>query len=331
MKRFFVSMVFCALGLAMLTATPATAESKAPDHLRFMAGPPGGNWFALGTALSEMWTKNVVQTTNSTGGGVSNIINANAKKGDLGFTVTAFVGAAIKGEADFKNKKIDNVAVFSNLYTQVTYFLIREDFAKKHNVSSVGDLIAKKIPVRFATLKPGTSSEFMVKVMLKEGFNTDFATLKDDNDWSVQYASYDGGADLLADDHLDVFAFSVGQVASIIMNIESRVGIRILPVEDSALEAVSKAYGTITHTIKPGVYKSVTSPVNTIGDFTSIVIRKDLPEDFVYNLAKSMWENKASLAGAVKDMNELSPATAIPAGSPMHPGALKFWNEMKNK
>ncbi len=331
MKRVLLLCCFCLLSVGLLTTSSAVAETKNPDHLRFMAGPPGGNWFALGTALSEMWTKNVVQTTNSTGGGVSNIINTNNQKGDLGFTVTAFVGAAIKGEADFKNKKIDNIAVFSNLYTQVTYFVVREDFAKKHGITSVGDMIAKKIPVRFATLKPGTSSEFMVKVLLKEGFNTDFAKLKDDNDWSVQYASYDGGADLLADDHLDAFAFSVGQVASIILNIESRVPVVILPVETAALEAVSKAYGTTVHTIKPGVYKSVTAPVNTIGDYTSIVIRKDLPEDFVYNLAKSMWENKASLAGAVKDMNELSPETAIPTGTPAHPGAVKFWNELKNK
>ncbi len=331
MKRVLSLCLFCLLSLGLTVTSPALAEEKAPDHLRFMAGPPGGNWFALGTALSEMWSKNVVQTTNSTGGGVSNIINTNSKKGDLGFTVTAFVGAAIKGEADFKGKKIDNIAVFSNLYTQVTYFVIREDFAQKHGITSVGDMITKKIPVRFATLKPGTSSEFMVKVLLKEGYSTDFAKLKDDNDWSVQYASYDGGADLLADDHLDVFAFSVGQVASIILNIESRVPVRILPVEQSALDAVTKAYGTTTHTIKPGIYKSVATPVNTIGDFTSIVIRKDLPEDFVYNLAKSMWENKATLAGAVKDMNELSPATAIPNGTPAHPGAVKFWNELKNK
>ena len=29
---------------------------------------------------------------------------------------------------------------------------------------------------------------------------------------SVEYASYSGGADLIADNHLDVFAFSVGKL-----------------------------------------------------------------------------------------------------------------------
>ncbi len=330
MKRRSMLAALCLVVFALTTLPSVTrAQESTPDHLRFMAGPPGGNWFALGTALSEMWTKNVVQTTNSTGGGVSNIINANAGKGDLGFTVTAFIGAAVAGEADFKGKKIDNAVVFANLYTQVTYFIMREDFAKKHGITTVGDMLGKDVPIRFATLKPGTSSEFVVKVLFKQGFNTDFATLKDDKDWSVQYASYDGGADLLADDHIDVFAFSVGQIASIVMNIESRVPVVILAVEQDALDSVTKAYGTTTHVIKPGTYKSVTEPVKTVGDYTSIVIRKDLPTDFVYALSKAMWNNKANLANAVKDVNELSPETAIPDGVPAHPGAVQFWDSLK--
>ena len=56
--------------LARAMVLGAGAQNKAgwPDQLKFMAGPPGGNWFALGTALSEMWSKNVLQTTSSTGG-----------------------------------------------------------------------------------------------------------------------------------------------------------------------------------------------------------------------------------------------------------------------
>lgn len=330
MKRV---LALCAIGvacLALVIAQPAvSAESKAPDHLRFMAGPPGGNWFALGTALSEMWTKNVVQTTNSTGGGVSNIINANNQKGDLGFTVTSFIGAAVAGEEDFKGKTIDNAVVFANLYTQVTYFIMREDFAKKHQVTTLGEVLDKKIPVRFATLKPGTASEFLVKVLLNKGYGTDFAKLKKDNGWSVEYASYEGGADLLADDHIDLFAFSVGQIASIVMNIESRVPVVVLGIDQKALDAVAKAYGTTTHVIKPGIYKSVNEPVATVGDFTSIVIRKDLPEDFVYKLSKALWDNKKAMADAVKDMEELTPAIAIPEGVPAHPGAVKFWKSLK--
>ena len=312
-----------------LPALAAHAPDKKdwPGQLRFMAGPPGGNWFALGPALADLWSKEVINTSSSTGGGVSNIINANSRKGDLGFSVTSFLGAAMKGEEDFKGKTVDNAVIMSNLYTQVTYFIVRKDFATRNNIKTVGDLLQKK--VRFATLKPGTASEFAVKVLFKMGYGTTTNELKSKKDWTVEYASYEGGADLMADDHIDCFAFSVGSVASIVMNIESKQDIIILEVEQKALDAVAEAYGTTTHTIQPDIYKSVTSPVKTLGDYTCIVIRKDLPESLVFALNKAMWDHRKSLTEAVKDMQELNPEIALPKGVPSHPGSGKFWKSLQ--
>ena len=316
--------------VALLIAAGAGAQARAgwPDQLKFMAGPPGGNWFALGTALSEMWSKNVLQTTSSTGGGVANILNADVKKGDFGFSVTSLVGAALAAEEDFSGRSIKNTVVMANLYTQFTYYIIRKDFADKHGIKSFDDVIAKNIPVRFATLKPGTASEFVIKAMFKKGYKTDYEALKKKG-WTFEFTSYENGADLMADNHLDLFAFSVGKVASIVMNIESSTPIYILPLGQQALDALAAAYGTTTFTVEPGIYKSVKTPVKTIGDYTCIVVRKDLPDNLVYDLNKAMWANKASLALAVQDFNELNPKEALPSGVPAHPGSEQFWKTVK--
>ena len=327
MKTVFQRLAVC-LFCSLLAGNAFAADKKDwPDQLRFMAGPPGGNWFALGTALADVWTKEVLNTSSSSGGGVSNIINANSRKGDFGFSVTSFLGAAMKGEEDFKGRTIDNAVIMANLYTQVTYFIVRKEFADANNIKTVGDLLKNK--VRFATLKPGTASEFAVKVLFKKGYNTDTNALKGEQGWSVEYASYEGGADLMADNHIDCFAFSVGSVASIVMNIESKQEVVVLEVEQEALDAVAEAYGTTTYSIPPGVYQSVTAPTRTLGDYTCIVIRKDLPESLVYELNKSMWENRQSLVEAVKDMQELTPEIALPAGVPSHAGSEKFWKSVK--
>ncbi|MDR0587761.1 MAG: TAXI family TRAP transporter solute-binding subunit [Burkholderiales bacterium] len=335
MKRFFhfIALSLVSLMCAGLSwAAPAGGVDKTgwPDQLRFMSGPPGGNWFALGTALADIWSKEVVTTSSSSGGGVSNIINADSKKGDLGFSVTSFLGAAMKREEDFKDRTINNAVIMANLYTQVTYFIIRDDYAKANNIKSLGDLL-KKDKVRFATLKPGTASEFAVKVILNKGYNLSTDALKKTKGWTVEYASYEGGADLIADKHIDVFAFSVGPIASIVMNIESNQAIQVLPIEQAALDKVAAAYGTVTHEIKPGIYKSVTTPVKTLGDYTCIVVSKDLPESLVYELNKSMWNSKKTLAAAIADMQELSPKTVLPQGLPSHPGSQKFWQSVADK
>ncbi len=320
--------VLAVLVLALVAGAGAQNKALWPDQLKFMAGPPGGNWFALGTALSELWSKQVLQTTSSTGGGVANILNADLKKGDFGFSVVSLVGAALAAEEDFAGKQIKNAVVMANLYTQFTYYIIRKDFADKHGIKSLDDVLAKDIPVRFATLKPGTASEFVIKAMFKKGYGTDYEKLKKKG-WSFEFTSYENGADLMADNHLDLFAFSVGKVASIVMNIESSTPIYVLPVGQKALDALAKAYGTTTFTVEPGIYKSVKEPVKTIGDYNCIVVRKDLPEDLVYELNKAMWEGRAGITAAVKDFGELSIKDALPADLPVHPGSLKFWKSVK--
>jgi TRAP transporter TAXI family solute receptor len=321
-------VVFAVLSLVLALGMSAQDKTGWPDQLKFMAGPPGGNWFALGTALSEMWSKNVLQTTSSTGGGVANILNTDLKKADFGFSVTSLVGAALAAEEDFAGKTVNNTAIMANLYTQYTYFIMRKDFADKNGIKSVDDMIAKDIPVRFATLKPGTASEFVIKALFKKGYGVDYEALKKKK-WTFEFTSYDGGADLLADNHLDCFAFSIGKVASTVMNIESTTPVVILPTGQKALDALAKAYGTTTFTIEPGIYKCVTSPVKCVGDFTCIVIRKDLPDSLVFELNKALWANKASLAMAVKDISELNIKEALPSGLPAHPGATKFWKTAK--
>lgn len=330
MKKLAILLLLAvAFSFAAIPADAAPAPKAGwPSQLKFMAGPPGGNWFALGSALADMWSKNVIQTTSSTGGGVSNIINADVKKGDFGFSVTSLLGAAIMGEQDFEGRKTANSVIMANLYTQFTYFIARKDFVDKHGIKTLGDVFTKKIPTRMATLKPGTSSEFVVKSLFLKGYGIDYKAIKAMGG-SMEFASYEGGADLIADNHIDLFAFSVGKVASIVMNIESNTNIVVLPVDDKALKALADAYGTVTFTVEPGIYKSVTKPVKTVGDYTCIVIRKDLPDDLVYDLCKSMWTHKDDLAKAVKDIDELTPKLAIPTGVPIHAGAAKFWKEAK--
>lgn len=169
----------------------------------------------------------------------------------------------------------------------------------------------------------------MVNALFTKGFGITYKNEFKKWGGTIEYASYEGGADLLADNHLDCFAFSVGKIASIVMNIESKVDVVILPVEPDALDKLSEAYGTVTFTIEPGIYKSVTEPVKTVGDYTCVVIRKDLPENLVYELNKTLWARRDSLASAVKDISELEPAIALPTKVPAHPGSEKFWKEVR--
>ncbi len=320
-------LVILVLAAAFSAFGPAMAED--PPQLRFMAGPPGGNWFTLGGSLSDMWTKNGMPTTSGTGGGVSNIVNTDNGNGDLGFSVTSMVGAAVKGGEPPFEKALSNVSILANLYTQYTYFIVRKDYAEKNGIKTLGDIVAKKLPVRFATLKPGTSSEFVIRNLFQKGYGIDYRKAITEWGGKVEFSSYSDGSNLLADNHLDCFAFSVGKIASVVMKIESQTEIVILPVEEKPRQALAEAFGTVTFDIEPGIYRSVTEPIPTIGDYTCIVIRNDISEDMAYKLAEATWKNRETLAKGVKDMEELNPAEAVPATVPAHPGAARFWKSLE--
>lgn len=320
---FLITLLF----LSSVGSFAFAAKSDWPQQLRFPSGPPGGTWFALGGAISDMWTKNVIQVGSGSGGGTSNIVNVARGQADLGLSVTSALGAAVKGIDPFK-EPVNGVSLFANLYRQYTYFIMRKDYAEAQGVKSVKDIVEKKLPIRFATLKPGTSSEMAIRGIFERGYGVTWDDMKK---WgaSIQFASYSDGADLLADNHLDCFAFQVGRISPVIMDIESRVDVVLLPVDEEARSAMSEVYGTTTFNIEAGLYKGAQEPVPTVGDYTCIVVRDTLPEDLAYELAKALWENKESLAEAFADIKELNPTEAITEGVPAHPGSVKFWSEVK--
>ncbi len=309
--------------LSVLVLVPALAFAA---NYRFVSGPQGGNWFVLGGAISSYFSKAGMNTSSSTGGGVSNIMNVSRGKADLGFSVGSLLGAAAKGEGVFK-QKVDNAVVLANLYPQITYFIARKDFVVRNKIKTLQDALHVN-SLRIATLKPGSSSEFVVSSLLKLGYGKDWRSIKKAGG-TVQFASYSDGAGLIADNHIDMFAFSVGEVASIIMNIESQTEIVILPVEAEALQKLSDNYGTGTYHIKPGVYKSVTSEIPTVGDNTICLIRKDLPDEVVAQMAATLLENKDSLATTIKDFSAFTPQSAVADKLPMHPAAKAFWQSQQ--
>ena len=308
-------------------ATPSETKSGWPNHLRMLTGPNGGQWFMLGDPIAEVLSKHVAPTSSRLGGGVSNINNVNLKMGDLGFTLTCLMGAAQSGEQEYKSIKMDNAILMANVYPQVLYFLVRKDFAEKHGIDSVETLLQKKMPLRFASLKPGTASEFILSLLLKYGYNTSFEQLRAQG-WQVFFNNYAETADNFVAGDLDCFAYTAGTTVPLIMTMEQHTPVVVLPLKQEVLDLLTGKFKTGTYIIKPGTYKSVTSPVLTLGDYTSIVVRKDLPDNLVVAINKALWENKSAIAKVIADFGALSPATALPKGLPAHPGSTSFWSEV---
>ncbi len=335
MKTSKIKNLLSALSLfaaIFLLASPlAAAEQNSrvgwPTYLRFLTGPNGGQWFMLGAPIVEVLTKEIMPTTSRMGGGVSNITNVSSKLADLGFTLTSFMGAVQSGEEEYQSIKMDNAILMANVYPQVLYFPLRQDFAEKHGIDSVETLLQKKMPLRFASLKPGTASEFILTLLLKYGYNTSFDQLRQQG-WSISFSNYAETADNFVAGDLDCFAYTAGTTVPLIQTMEQHTDVVILSLDQKVLDLLEKKFKTNTFIIQPGTYRSITKPVTTLGDYTSIVVRKDLPDDLVFAINKALWENRDEIGSEITDFKSLSIDTALPQGLPVHPGSIKFWNSL---
>lgn len=326
--------IFPLILLVIFTSGLAFAQNSGkegwPVHLRFLSGPNGGQWFFMGSSIAEVLTDRVLPTSSRIGGGVANIDSINKNTGDLAFTLNCFIGASGSGEEEYKSIELSNTAILANVYPQVLYILVRKDFADEHGVDSMEKLLSLKMPLRFASLRPGTASEFILGLLLKYGYDTSFDKLKEQG-WDISFNNYAETADNFVVGDLDCFAYTAGTDVPLIHTIEKHTGVTILPISQEILDKLTEKFKTGSYVIDPGMYKSVTSPLLTLGDYTCIIVRKDLPDDLVNIVAKTLWERKDIVAGVIKDFGSLSPKTAAPGNLPMHPGALEFWNEFKDR
>jgi hypothetical protein len=88
-----------------------------------------GTWFSLGGTISDIMTKEVISTTASTGGGVSNVVNIHQGKADLGLSAALLGMPAKRGEEPFKSP-LPNTYCLANLYKQYFYFIVGQIMRK---------------------------------------------------------------------------------------------------------------------------------------------------------------------------------------------------------
>ncbi len=327
-----LSLVFCCCALFASPAAAAESSGKEawPVHLRFLSGPSGGQWHAMGDVIAETMASALLPCTSRVGGGLDNIKSINAKTADFAFSLTGFLGAAASNEPEYQSITLENTALLANVYPQVLYILVRKDFADKHGITTVEDLLRAKTPTRFASLRPGTASEFILTLVLKHGYGMDFDTLRGQG-WTISFNNYAETADNLVAGDLDCFAYTAGTDVPLIHTMTGYTDLLILPMSKDVLDKLAAKFKTAVYTIQPGEYKGVAAPVTTLSDYTCLIVRKDLPDSLVYAITKTLWESKARVAAAITDFGALAPQTAVAPGVDMHPGALRFWREQGAK
>ena len=65
----------------------------------------------------------------------------------------------------------------------------------------------------------------------------------------------------------------------------------------------------------------------SVGSYTMFIAHKDLPESLVYEMIKATFDNQQELANAYKSFADLKADAILRSPIPLHPGAVKYFEE----
>lgn len=303
--------------IALAVAAALAAGAAQAQTIRLMTGPQGGVWVPLGGSLKNMWEKAIpgLQVQTMPGAGIANVRGVDEGKADAGFgnSITSVDGVA--GRAPFP-KKVEKVCQLANLYPQ--YFQVVALAAS--GINSIADLKGKSIAVQ----PKGNTAELISQQILQSvGLNYQSAKVSFVN-------SYTDAAALLKDGHAQVFTLGTTIPASSIMDVAAGRDIKMVPVTDEIVAAMRRMNpGYTKGAIKAGTYPKQDQDVPAIVYSAHLVVSCDLPEQTVYQMAKTMAANVPDMAAINKAMAGLTPKSmAEDIGVPFHKGAVKFYKEV---
>lgn len=315
-KKLTIACIVLILA-AFLMAPSALAAKK---FLRMFSGPEGGSWYPLGSAMMSIVEKNIdISTSNGPGGGVGNCKAVNAGRADLGWSYTHTVFNAFNARGKFK-KKNTNLRHLMSLYPGVFQMAV----PKKSDIKSVFDLKDKRI----VPGKIGFSGTVIAELVLKTHGIT-FDSIKK-NGGSVSYVGYSDSAALMKDGHSDCYMAVTSCPQATIIDLNFRPGIRMLPIDPEKMKTILAMEPGLMETVIPqDAYKGLPGDIPAVGTVTCIVVNKDVPDDLVYNIVKTLYANWPELAKVKKKAIEASKPDKALAGAriPVHPGALKYYKE----
>lgn len=108
----------------------------------------------------------------------------------------------------------------------------------------------------------------------------------------------------------------------------------MVPLEEGLVDKLTKKYPYYLKLVIPaGTYSDVDYDVLCLGDSNVLVAHKKMKRDIAYKVTKAIFENVSTGKYALTNIHpiaaQLTPANAVNSPIPLHPGAKKYFKEVK--
>jgi len=302
-------------------------QAQAQGDYLLATASTGGTYYPVGVALSTLVKVKLQPTVgvnmsaiNSAGSG-ENIKLMRDNETQFAILQGLYGAYAWKGTGPIeKEGPQTGLRSISMLWQNVEHFLVTAKHAKSGTIS---DALAVNGVAGFGKKNSGSlgSSE------------TIFANLGVDinQQYDLFYGGYGALADAMQDGKADLIGTPAGVPAGAVTKLlaASGDGVRLLSFTDEQARQADGGMDLWTpYLIKADTYPGQAADIQTIAQPNFLAVRADVPDEDVYMITKTVYENLGFLQSIHKATNAMALEKAI-AGLPMplHPGAARYYQE----
>eukprot|EP01156_Anaeramoeba_ignava_P013900 Anaeramoba_ignava/a607749_11.p1 GENE.a607749_11~~a607749_11.p1 ORF type:complete len:319 (-),score=-10.44 a607749_11:79-1035(-) len=304
--------------LAGLLCIPAAAS----EFVTIGTGGVTGVYYPTGGSICRLVNKGKKEhgvrcTVESTGGSIYNINNIKAGELEMGIAQSDWQYHAYHGTSKFENQGAykDLRAVFS-IHAEPFTVLARKDA----NVKNFNDLKGKRVNIG----NPGSGQRGNMEILMKlKGWTKDDFKLTSELKAAEQ-------AKALCDNKIDAMVYVVGHPNGAIKEATTTCDAVLVNVyDDDVKKLIADNDYYRKATIPGGMYSGNPEDATTFGVGATLVTSAKVPENVVYTVVKSVFENFDAFKKLHPAFANLKKEEMVKdsLSAPLHKGALKYYKE----
>ncbi len=307
--------IICLVLVAIMCLGLASCGSNS-TKLLFVTGGEQGTYYAYGGVIATTVNNNcsnLTVTAQTSGGSKANILSINNGEANMAFVQNDVMSYAYTGTDLFAEQgAIKSFSVVAAMYPETCQIISTSD------ITSIDQLKGKTVSVGDA----GSGVEFNAKQILA-AYGITFEDIQPTN------MSFGDSADALKNGKIDAFFCTAGDPTTAIVDLATTNSINLLEIDDEHVAALQQDYPFYAaRTIKGGTYNGIDNDVQTVAIKATIIVSNNLSEEDVYNLTKTLFEQKDNITHDKASFIDAAYATSDLGGVPLHAGAAKYYAEI---
>jgi len=320
MSRRIAAGILCTVLALSFGFGSGTARGD-DKNLIIATATTGGTYYPVGVAIGTLvsvklaGSNQITATAINSAGSGENVQMLKNKEADMAILQALF------GQEAYNGKPMKDFQAVTMLWENVEHFALLGKYVK---TGTMADL--KNLGEKFSIGKRGSGTEGSGRAILSA------LGIDPEKEMTLEYLAYSPSASAMMDGRIVGANLPAGPPVAAVTQLYAQVGaknVRVLDFSDKELERLHKAYPVWNrYVVKAGTYPGQEKDIRTVAQPNFLACRPDLPEETVYLITKTIYENLPFLHNIHKATMAMSLQRAtVGLPVPLHPGAAKFYRE----